>query len=73
MTLLGAPAIDGAWQDARSWRTGVGVLGGRRCWPPGTAGPDTPSRPPVHGHCRVCAGAFRRCDAACRELIGALG
>ena len=25
-----------------------------------------------HEHCRVCAGACRRCEQACRELLGAL-
>ena len=27
----------------------------------------------MHDHCRVCGGACRRCEAACRELIGAPG
>jgi Domain of Unknown Function (DUF326) len=27
----------------------------------------------MHEHCRVCAESCRRCEAACRELLSALG
>ena len=27
----------------------------------------------MHEHCRVCAGACRRCETACRDLIASLG
>jgi hypothetical protein len=26
----------------------------------------------MHEHCRVCTGAFRRCEQACRELLDAM-
>lgn len=27
----------------------------------------------MHEHCRICAEACRRCEAACTDLLGALG
>ncbi|GGM09724.1 hypothetical protein GCM10011594_32010 [Nakamurella endophytica] len=27
----------------------------------------------LHGHCRVCAEACRRCERACRQLLDSLG
>jgi Domain of Unknown Function (DUF326) len=36
-------------------------------------GDECASHADMHGHCRVCAEACRRCERACAELLTALG
>ena len=38
-----------------------------------TCGDECAAHAGMHEHCRICAEACRRCEAACAELIGALG
>jgi hypothetical protein len=37
-----------------------------------TCSDESASHADMHGHCRVCAEACGRCEAACRELLGSL-
>lgn len=38
-----------------------------------TCGDECAQHADMHERCRVCAGSCHRCEAACRELISALG
>ena len=62
--LPGTPAMRPT-SPVPSWRSAVS--------PVQAAGTECEAHADMHEHCRICAEACRRCEAACVDLLGSLG